>query len=88
MLDQLQQNIVQLISKYETLKEENRSLTSKLEEVREELSKATEEISTLKQTNENLKLKSAFVQSESTVEAKEKIDRLIHQIDKCIEMIG
>ena len=78
MIKELQDNLVRLISKYEALVAVNKDLTEKLEE-----------INALKQINDGLKLKSAFVQSESaSQEAKDKLDSLIRQIDQCIAMIG
>jgi SMC interacting uncharacterized protein involved in chromosome segregation len=67
----------------------NKDLTEKLEKMQAEAEKAKEEINALKQINDGLKLKSAFVQSESaSQEAKDKLDSLIRQIDQCIAMIG
>ena len=80
---------MRLISKYEALVAVNKDLTEKLEKMQAEAEKAKEEINALKQINDGLKLKSAFVQSESaSQEAKDKLDSLIRQIDQCIAMIG
>ncbi|MBQ1209803.1 MAG: hypothetical protein II364_06320 [Bacteroidales bacterium] len=89
MIKELQDNLVRLISKYEALVAVNKDLTEKLEKMQAEAEKAKEEINALKQINDGLKLKSAFVQSESaSQEAKDKLDSLIRQIDQCIAMIG
>jgi SMC interacting uncharacterized protein involved in chromosome segregation len=88
MIKELQDNLVRLISKYEALVAVNKDLTEKLEKMQAEAEKAKEEINALKQINDGLKLKSAFVQSESaSQEAKDKLDSLIRQIDQCIAMI-
>ncbi|MBQ2452077.1 MAG: hypothetical protein II276_01305, partial [Bacteroidales bacterium] len=78
MIKELQDNLVRLISKYEALVAVNKDLTEKLEKMQAEAEKAKEEINALKQINDGLKLKSAFVQSESaSQEAKDKLDSLI-----------
>ena len=86
MLEQIKKNIADLISRYEVLKAENQRLNGLLQLRQEEVDKAREEISALQQTIENLKLKNAFAGGDNE-EAKEKIDRLIRQIDKCIAML-
>lgn len=86
MLEQIKRNIEDLISRYEVLKAENQRLDGLLQRRQEEVDKAREEISALQQTIENLKLKNAFAGGDNEA-AKEKIDRLIHQIDKCITML-
>lgn len=86
MLEQIKRNIEDLISRYEVLKAENQRLNGLLQLRQEEVDKAREEISALQQTIENLKLKNAFAGGDNEA-AKEKIDRLIHQIDKCMAML-
>ena len=68
------------------LKAENQRLNGLLQLRQEEVDKAREEISALQQTIENLKLRNAFAGGDNEA-AKEKIDRLIHQIDKCMAML-
>ena len=86
MLEQIKRNIEDLISRYEVLKAENQRLNGLLQLRQEEVDKAREEISALQQTIENLKLRNAFAGGDKEA-AKEKIDRLIHQIDKCMAML-
>ncbi len=86
MLEQIKRNIEDLISRYEVLKAENQRLNGLLQLRQEEVDKAREEISALQQTIENLKLRNAFAGGDNEA-AKEKIDRLIHQIDKCMAML-
>ena len=86
MLEQIKRNIEDLISRYEVLKAENQRLDGLLQRRQEEVDKAREEISALQQTIENLKLRNAFAGGDNEA-AKEKIDRLIHQIDKCMAML-
>ncbi len=89
MLGQIKQNIEDLISRYEVLKAENARLQALLRDKEAEMGKAKDEISTLKQTIDNLNLKSAFVATgEDRVRLKARIDTMIRKIDKCLSLMS
>ena len=89
MLEQINKNIQDLISRYEVKKAENEKLEGLLRSKQLELDNAKEEISALKQTIDNLNLKTAFEASgEDTVRLKARIDMMIRQIDKCLSLMS
>ena len=83
MIEKLRQRIQELISAYETEKQERRRLESELEK------KAyKEQIIELERTIDNLKLADAFKSGNAdNTEARKKIDKLIKEIDKCITLM-
>lgn len=89
MLEQIKQNIEDLISRYEVLKAENARLEELLRKKEAELDNAKGEISALKQTIDNLNLKTAFAATgEDSARLKSRIDAMIHQIDKCLGLMN
>lgn len=89
MLEQIKQNIEDLISRYEVLKAENARLEELLRKKETEVDNAKEEISALKQTIDNLNLKTAFAATgEDSARLKARIDAMIRQIDKCLSLMS
>lgn len=89
MLEQIKRNIEDLISRYEVLKAENARLEELLRKKETEVDNAKEEISTLKQTIDNLNLKTAFsATGEDSARLKARIDAMIRQIDKCLSLMS
>ena len=89
MLEQIKQNIEDLISRYEVLKAENARLEELLRKKETEVDNAKEEISALKQTIDNLNLKTAFAATgEDSARLKARIDVMIRQIDKCLSLMS
>ena len=89
MLEQIKQNIEDLISRYEVLKAENARLEELLRKRETEVDNAKEEISTLKQTIDNLNLKTAFAATgEDSARLKARIDAMIRQIEKCLSLMS
>ncbi len=89
MLEQIKQNIEDLISRYEVLKAENTRLEELLRKKETEVDNAKEEISALKQTIDNLNLKTAFAATgEDSARLKARIDAMIRQIDKCLSLMS
>lgn len=88
MLEDIKKDIVKLIAKYEAEKEENVSLRKALAESRAVNETCKRQITELEQQIDNLKLSAAFMgQAGSEIGAKEKIDKLIREIDKCIRLL-
>ena len=88
MIEKLRQKIQELISVYETEKQERMRLESELEKTTAQNSAYKEQIIELERTIDNLKLADAFKSGNAdNTEARKKIDRLIKEIDKCITLM-
>ena len=88
MLEKLKENIAGLIALYEAEKAENESLRSALSAEKAEAEALRKRISELEGQTESLRLSAAFNPSQgSNASAKEKIDRMIREIDKCISAL-
>ena len=88
MIDKLRQRIQELISVYETEKQERKRLESELDKATTQNKAYKEQITELERTIDNLKLADAFKSGNAyNTEARKKIDRLIKEIDKCITLM-
>lgn len=88
MLEGLKNNISKLIALYEKEKQRADSLEQSLAESRSESQKLKEQINELKQQIDSLKLTSAFTATGGdNSAAKERIDKLVREIDKCIDWL-
>ena len=88
MIDKLRQRIQQLISAYETEKQERKRLESELEKSSMQNKAYREQILELERTIDNLKLADAFKSGNAdNTEARKKIDKLIKEIDRCITLM-
>ena len=86
MLESLRKDIEKLISLYEAEKAERVKLQSLLAESRAENETCRKQIGDLEQQVNNLQLSQAFGAAGDPGAAKEKIERLIKEIDKCISL--
>ena len=88
MLEDLRKNINRLISLYEAEKTENEKLRSELSESKAAVNSYREQISELEEQIETLRLTQAFTAGGNTSSAsKEKIDKMIKEIDRCISLL-
>lgn len=87
MLEGIKNNIEKLIALYEAGKSENESLRRELLQVKAENEARGKRIEDLEQQVNNLHLSEAFRVGGDTSAAKEKIERLIKEIDKCIALL-
>ena len=88
MLEDIKKNIERLIALYEAEKVENGKLRARLSEREAALAACKEQITGLEGQIETLKLSQDFIASgNSTSAAKEKIDRMIKEIDRCISLL-
>jgi chromosome segregation ATPase len=88
MIEKLRQRIQQLISAYETEKQERKRLESELEKSSMQNKAYREQILELERTIDNLKLADAFKSGNAdNTEARKKIDKLIKEIDRCITLM-
>jgi hypothetical protein len=88
MIEKLRQMNQQLISAYETERQERKRLESELEKSSMQNKAYREQILELERTIDNLKLADAFKSGNAdNTEARKKIDKLIKEIDKCITLM-
>ena len=87
MLEGIKANITELISLYETEKCRAEDLSAKLQDSEERLQSCKEQITELNQQIDNLKLQSAFTGGTDNALARERLEKLIREIDKCIKLL-
>lgn len=88
MLEVLQKNFERIIALYESEREKSAMLSSKLDASEAANQTYRKQISELERQIEDLKLAEAFLTTSGTPEgAKERIDKLIKEINKCISLL-
>ena len=88
MTNKLKERIQQLISAYETEREQRIRLEAELARSETQNEAYRKQITELERTIDNLKLADAFKSGNTdNAEARKKIDRLIKEIDKCITLM-
>lgn len=88
-LEDLREKIYVIISKYESLHSENQSLKEKLSLCKEQLDSSNNKIKELENINNRLELAEAFkISSTNSKDAKQKIGKIINEIDRCIELLS
>ncbi|MBQ3767037.1 MAG: hypothetical protein II874_09925 [Bacteroidales bacterium] len=87
MLEDVRKQIEKLIARYEAAKAENDRLRTELHACKETGEAYRRQILELESTIETLKLTEAFTAGGDHRAAKEKMDRLIREIDKCISCL-
>ena len=87
MVENIKHNFERLIALYEGEKQKNAQLAAQVQEYRKAAQSGEQQITDLKRQIENLKLAGAFTGNGGSAVAKEKIDRLIREIDKCISFL-
>jgi phage shock protein A len=88
MLEDIKANIEKLIALYESEKVENGRLRARLSESEIAVETCRKQIIELEEQIETQRLRQAFTaQGAVPTEAKEKLDRMIKEIDKCISYL-
>ena len=87
MLEDVKSNIAKLIALYEAERQRADTLAGKLAASEEKNLKYKEQIADLNQQIDNLDLLRAFQAAGDPAESKERIARLIREIDKCIKLL-
>ena len=87
MLEKVKNSIQKLIALYEAEKAENLRLKAALAESNEAKESYRKRITELEEQIDNLKLTAAFTGGSSDSGAREKIERMIREIDKCISIM-
>lgn len=87
MLEDLQSNFTRLISLYETQKQRADALAERLAQEEAQSQSYREQIEDLNHQIDTLRLSGAFVGGGDNRDAKERLDKLIREIDKCIKLL-
>ena len=87
MLEEIKSNIAKLVAQYEAERQRADTLAGKLAASEEKNLRYKEQIANLNQQIDNLELMRAFQASGDPQESKERIARLIREIDKCIKLL-
>lgn len=88
MLEELKANFESLVALYEKEKGKNEILSARLIESEAACESYKKQISELERKVESLNLTEAFMSpGDSSAAAKEKIEKLIKEIDKCISLL-
>ncbi len=87
MLEGIKTNIEKLIALYEAEKSEREKLQSELLQCKADNESCRKRIEDLEQQVNNLHLSEAFGVAGDGSAAKEKIEKLIKEIDKCISLL-
>ena len=87
MLEDIWTDIRTLISIYEKTKREYEEVSEQLRRSEDAAVRYREQIYELEKQVDSLKFRNAFLATSGDEEAKEKVDRLIREIDKCIAML-
>lgn len=88
MLEDIKKDIERLIALYEGQKVENEKLSAELEKSRQQCDTYRKQIEELEHQIDNLKLAEAFLSpTGGNSAAKDKIAKLIKEIDKCISLL-
>lgn len=88
MIEDLRKDVEQLISLYESEKSRGDTLAAKLIVREAEVVKYKQQITELTKQIDRYKLADAFTSDGDKTAAKERIDKLIKEIDKCIRLIA
>lgn len=88
MLEDVRKNIERLIALYERERQTKENLVIELRRKDAEIDSYKKQISDLERQVDNLKLIEAFTaHEESSAAAREKIDKMISEIDRCISLL-
>ena len=89
LLADLKNKVRQLIARHESLKQEKQRLTEKIGQLEFQVNQLRHENSELERKYENLKLAKLLDASEDEKkDAKNRIQKLVREIDKCIALLN
>jgi len=89
VIEGLKSKIELIISKYEEVASENRRLVQEFDQCRTDLNNSINKNKELEEKINKLQLIGAFTSSSADVkEAKQKIGKIIKEIDKCIALLN
>jgi phage shock protein A len=89
LLNDLKANTQQLFQEYDKLENEIKMLENKVLELKEEVNLLEKDKLELGQKNKQLKIATQILSGkDESREAKQKINRLVREIDKCIALLN
>jgi archaellum component FlaC len=89
LLGNLNKNIQLLFNEFEGVENKNKMLEDEIERLKTEIELLKREKSELSQKNEQMKLATLILSGvDENREAKQKINKLIREIDKCIALLN
>jgi len=89
LLNDLKTNTAQLFSLFDQLEREKKQLEDTVLSLKNEVKELMQEKTDLSRRHEQLKVASQILTSEEeTREAKQKINKLVREIDKCIALLN
>ncbi len=89
LLIEFKGKVKQIIAKHDTLKQDKHQLLGKIGDLEETISQLRQENGLLEKKYENLKIAKMLVGSdEDQKDAKNKIQKLVREIDKCIALLN
>ena len=87
MLEDIKSNIAKLVAQYEAERQRADNLAERLAQSEEKCLKYKEQITDLNQQIDNLELMRAFQAAGDPAESRERIAKLVREIDKCIKLL-
>lgn len=87
MLEDIRYNFQRLVALYESEKQRADLLSEQLFKLKSDAEDYKKQITELNQQIDNLRLQSAFTASGDSAVAKDSINQLIREIDKCIRLL-
>lgn len=87
MLESIRQNITKLIALYEGEKQRADDLYARLSASEEQNETYRKQITDLNRKIDNLRLEGAFSMKGGNAAARERIEKLIREIDRCIRLL-
>jgi len=89
LLIDFEYKVKQMIANHEKLKQEKHQLLGRIGDLEETISQSRQENRVLEQKYENLKLaKMLIVSEDENKDAKNRIQKLVREIDKCIALLN
>ena len=89
LLIDFEYKVKQMIANHEKLKQEKHQLLGRIGDLEETISQSRQENRVLEQKYENLKIaKMLFVSEDENKDAKNRIQKLVREIDKCIALLN
>ena len=89
LLNDLDFRIKQLMYLCDTLRDENSRLKSELQEKNKKTEELTDKLDQLKQTYDSLKMARTITAATVDVDsAKEKLSKLVREVDRCITLLS
>ena len=87
MLEEIKSNIAKLVALYEAERQRADTLAERLSASEQKCRQYKEQITDLNQQIDNLELMRAFSAAGDPAESRERIGKLIKEIDKCIKLL-